>query len=54
LIELALVHRSYRFEVKGVESDNQRLEFLGDAVLGMVIAAQLYHAYTHVDEGGAD
>ena len=51
LIELALVHRSYRFEVKGVESDNQRLEFLGDAVLGMVIAAQLYHAYTHVDEG---
>jgi ribonuclease-3 len=51
LIEMALVHRSYRFEVKGVESDNQRLEFLGDAVLGMVVAAQLYRAYVHVDEG---
>ncbi len=51
LIEMALVHRSYRFEVKNVESDNQRLEFLGDAVLGMVVAAQLYRAHAHVDEG---
>jgi ribonuclease-3 len=52
LIEMALVHRSYRFESKGIESDNQRLEFLGDAVLGMVIAAQLYRAHTEEDEGG--
>ncbi|MEI6148917.1 MAG: ribonuclease III [bacterium] len=52
LLEMALVHRSYRFEVKGVERDNQRLEFLGDAVLGMVIAAQLYRAHGQVDEGG--
>lgn len=51
LIEMALVHRSYRFEVKNIESDNQRLEFLGDAVLGMVVAAQLYRAHAHVDEG---
>jgi ribonuclease-3 len=52
LLEMALMHRSYRFESKGVEGDNQRLEFLGDAVLGMVIAAQLYRAHSQEDEGG--
>lgn len=51
LLEMALLHRSYRFEVKGVESDNQRLEFLGDAVLGMVIAASLYATHGKEDEG---
>ena len=51
LLEMALLHRSYRFEVKGVESDNQRLEFLGDAVLGLVIAASLYATHGNEDEG---
>jgi ribonuclease-3 len=51
LLEMALMHRSYRFEVKGIEHDNQRLEFLGDAVLGMVIAANLYHTHVQEDEG---
>lgn len=47
LLEMALTHRSYRFERDGVDSDNQRLEFLGDAVLGMLAAA---HCYRHSDE----
>ena len=41
LLEEALTHRSYRFENKDVESDNERLEFLGDAVLGLLVAAHL-------------
>ncbi|MFZ4397368.1 MAG: ribonuclease III [Kiritimatiellia bacterium] len=47
----ALTHRSYRFENPGTECDNQRLEFLGDAVLGLVTAAHLYEKFTEADEG---
>jgi ribonuclease-3 len=52
LLEAALVHRSYRFETDGIETDNQRLEFLGDAVLGLVAAAYIYDLHRDVDEGG--
>ena len=51
LIAAALTHRSYRFENHGVEFDNQRLEFLGDAVLGLVSAAHLYDKFVDADEG---
>jgi len=51
LLEMALLHRSYRFEAKGVAADNQRLEFLGDAVLGFLVAAHLYEVNTRGDEG---
>lgn len=51
LLETALLHRSYRFEARDVEADNQRLEFLGDAVLGFVVAAHLYCEQAGVDEG---
>ncbi len=51
LLECALVHPSYRYETGGVEDDNQRLEFLGDAVLGMVMAAYLFERYTDEPEG---
>jgi ribonuclease-3 len=51
LLEMALIHRSYRFESKDVENDNQRLEFLGDAVLGLVVAAHLYRTHADGDEG---
>ena len=51
LLEMALTHRSYRFEAKDVTHDNQRLEFLGDAVLGLVVAAQLFDAHGDEDEG---
>jgi len=43
LLELALVHSSYVNEQPGIApSSNERLEFLGDAVLGLVIAEKLY------------
>ena len=49
--EQALTHRSYRFENADVEDDNQRLEFLGDAVLGFAVAAYAYETYEEHDEG---
>jgi len=51
LLEAALTHRSYRFENKGVEEDNQRLEFLGDAVLGLLTAACFYRQFEDEAEG---
>lgn len=51
LLEMALTHRSYRFETRDVQEDNQRLEFLGDAVLGFVVAAHLYDAHAEGREG---
>lgn len=56
LLRLALVHRSYLNEL-GLESDeavadsNERLEFLGDAVLGMITAEFLYKEFPHLPEG---
>jgi len=52
MLETALMHRSFRFENSGITSDNQRMEFLGDAVLGFVMAAHLYEKYDECDEGG--
>jgi len=51
LLEAALTHRSFRFENREIEVDNQRLEFLGDAVLGMVTGAHLYEQFADKDEG---
>lgn len=51
LLATALTHRSFRFENQGIEFDNQRLEFLGDAVLGLVAAAHLYEKFGDADEG---
>ena len=52
LLRLALVHSSYLNEnpVGAVES-NERLEYLGDAVLGMAVAEELYSAYPAWPEG---
>lgn len=48
----AFVHRSFRFEKGGdAGADNQRLEFLGDAALGLVAAAYLYERFPDKDEG---
>ncbi len=48
----ALTHRSFKNENPDVASaDNERLEFLGDAVLGLVIAALLYSKFPEADEG---
>jgi dsRNA-specific ribonuclease len=48
LLEQALTHRSV---AKTTLDSNQRLEFLGDAVLGMVVADHLYQSYPHLKEG---
>ncbi|MGH9233824.1 MAG: ribonuclease III [Acidimicrobiales bacterium] len=46
----ALVHRSWCAENPGNDS-NERLEFLGDAVLGMIITDHAFHAYPTLSEG---
>lgn len=51
LLDTALMHRSCRFERDEVEVDNQRLEFLGDAALGLVLAARLYADHPDENEG---
>lgn len=51
LLETALTHPSYRFETPGVREDNQRLEFLGDAVLGLVSATHIFETHKDQAEG---
>jgi len=46
----ALTHRSYVNEHPGVTGDNERLEFLGDAVLGFLIGDFLYKNYPEMSE----
>ena len=52
LLENALTHSSYANEnrAKGFQS-NERLEFLGDSVLGMIVADYLYRAHPDLPEG---
>ena len=49
LLEIALTHRSYVNENSGV--DNERLEFLGDAVLQLLVTTFLYSKYDTFSEG---
>jgi ribonuclease III len=56
LLELALTHRSLSYEtdpgqLADPRSDNEQLEFLGDAVLGLVIAESLYRRFPNSREG---
>ena len=52
LLEHALTHRSRAAEdLSGGVVDNESLEFLGDAVLGLVIADTLFHQFPAYDEG---
>lgn len=50
LWERALTHRSYAFE-SGGEPDNERLEFLGDAVLQLVITDEIFRRFSDAREG---
>ncbi len=50
-LEAALTHPSYRHENEGIAEDNQRLEFLGDAALGLAAAADVYTRYGDEPEG---
>ncbi len=50
--ELAFVHRSSsKISLGGVPLNNERLEYLGDAILGAVIADMLFHKFPNADEG---
>jgi ribonuclease-3 len=52
LLEHAMTHTSRANEdVSGGVSDNESLEFLGDAVLGFVVADVLFHAFPQYNEG---
>ena len=50
LLERALTHRSFAYENGGLPT-NERLEFLGDAVLGLVVTDSLYRAHPELPEG---
>jgi ribonuclease-3 len=53
LLTLALVHSSYLNEnPEDFPESNERLEFLGDALIGLVVAHRLYGDYPSVPEGG--
>jgi len=51
LLTRALTHRSYVNEHPDVLEDNERLEFLGDAVLDFVVGAWVYHRFPEMPEG---
>jgi len=51
LLRQAVTHPSYRAEHPDVTADNQRLEFLGDAVLGLLTAEWLYARFPNKPEG---
>ena len=50
-LELALTHRSYHRQIENNRPSNERLEYLGDSVLGLIIADQLYQDHPRLREG---
>jgi ribonuclease III len=50
LLERALTHRSYAYENGGLPT-NERLEFLGDSVLGLIVTDTLFQGYPDLPEG---
>jgi len=50
LLELALTHRSFAYENGGV-ANNERLEFLGDSILGQAVTVMLFTEHPDLDEG---
>jgi ribonuclease III len=51
LLRAALIHRSYLNEDASATESNERLEFLGDAALGFIVARYLYDRYKDAPEG---
>jgi len=49
VLELAFTHRSFAYET-GITTTNERLEFLGDSVLGLIVTEELYLRYPDLDE----
>lgn len=50
LLSLALTHRSYAYENGGI-AHNERLEFLGDSILGQAVTVHLFRQHPELDEG---
>lgn len=50
IYKVALTHKSYHIDAKPTQH-NERLEFLGDAILGSVVAEMLYRKFPNCDEG---
>jgi ribonuclease-3 len=50
LLDRALTHRSYAYEQGGLPT-NERLEFLGDSVLGLIVTEHLFVTYPDLSEG---
>ncbi|MDR1394143.1 MAG: ribonuclease III [Bifidobacteriaceae bacterium] len=50
LLVLALTHRSYAHEAGGIP-ENERLEFLGDSVVGLIVTEYLYRTHPSLPEG---
>ena len=48
--QLALTHRSHAFE-NDLPANNERLEFLGDAVMGIVVTDMAYREFSEMPEG---
>ncbi|STO08496.1 Ribonuclease 3 [Exiguobacterium aurantiacum] len=51
LLMQAFTHSSYVNEQRGLKKDNERLEFLGDAVLELTVSRFLYETYPERSEG---
>ena len=53
LLRLALTHKSYAYEKKKIEKNlyNERIEFLGDAILELIISEKLYNITPSISEG---
>ena len=50
LLQLALTHRSFAYENGGIPT-NERLEFLGDSILGQAVTVKLFRDHPDLDEG---
>jgi ribonuclease III len=51
LYDVALTHRSFAFEQAAKVAHNERLELVGDAILGLVVADLIYRSYPEMAEG---
>jgi len=51
LLKNALTHKTYAFEATDPLEFNERLEFLGDSILGFIAAESLYHTNKYFSEG---
>ena len=51
LLENALTHSSCANESRGTLQSNERLEFLGDSVLSIVVSSYLFHQFPELPEG---